>query len=102
MTVPIHTEDELVAEVLREQAIEKGDVVEVEDDESDGEEELAITTKETLLWMGRIRRLLLSQGEVCVRTAGMLALAQDEIARQEFRDARQTTLDRWFGCHTSE
>jgi hypothetical protein len=34
--VPIRMEDELVAEVLREQAIEKGDIIEVEDDESEG------------------------------------------------------------------
>jgi hypothetical protein len=31
--VPICTDDELIAEVLREQAIERGEIIEVEDDE---------------------------------------------------------------------
>jgi hypothetical protein len=42
--VPIRTEDEFVAEVLREQAIERGDVVEVDEDECE-EDEPEMTTR---------------------------------------------------------
>jgi hypothetical protein len=77
--VPVRTEDELVAEVLRERAIEKGDVVEVEDDKSEGEDEPVMTTKEILLSAGQLQRALLSRGELCICTAEMLALVQGEI-----------------------
>jgi len=96
--VPVRTDDELFAEVMREQAIERGEIVE-EDDECDDEEEPEMTTKEILSSMAKLRRTLLSRGDICVRTAEMLALAQDEVARQDIRNARQTTLEQWFGCH---
>ena len=99
--VPIRTEDELVAEVLREQAIERGEVVEVDDDESE-EDEPSMTTKEILSSIGKLRKALLSRGELCVRTANMLAQAQDEVMRQDFRSAKQTTLDGWFFGHDPE
>ena len=94
--IAIRTDDELVAEVLREQAIERGEIVEVEDDECEGEvEEPEMTTREVLLSIRKLRRELLSRGDLCVQTAQMLALAQDEISREEMRNARQTTLDNW-------
>ena len=99
--VPIRTDDKLVSEVLREQAIEKGEIVEVEDDECE-EEEPEMAVREILLSISKLRKALLSQGDHCVRTAKMLALAQDEIAREETKNARQTTLDGWFVSHTSE
>ena len=58
-----------------------------------------MTIEEILSSMAQLRRALLSRGEICVRTAKMLALAQDEIAREEIRNA---TLERWFGGHTTE
>ena len=42
--VPVWTEDELVEEVLREQARERGETVETDDDECDEEEEPEMTT----------------------------------------------------------
>ena len=99
--VPIRTDDELVSEVLREQAIEKGEIVEVEDDEYE-EEEPEMAVREILLSISKLRKALLSRGDHCVRTAKMLALAQDEIAREEMKNAQQTTLDGWFVGHTSE
>jgi len=99
--VSVRTDDELVAEVLREQAIERGEIVE-EDDECDEEEEPEMTIKEILSSVTKLRRALLSQGDVCVRTAKMLVQVQEEIAREEIRNARQTTLERWFVGHAVE
>lgn len=99
--VPIRTDDELVAEVLREQAIEKGEIIEVEDDECEEEEEPEMAASEILLSISKLQRALLSQGDLGVRTAKMLALGQDEIMREEMRNARQTTLDGWVVGHTS-
>jgi hypothetical protein len=92
----------LVAEVLREQLAEKGET-EIEDNNNDcGEEEPEMRTKEVLSLMVKLHKALLSRGDLCVRTAKMLALAQDEVAREEIRNARQTTLEMWFDGHTSE
>jgi len=44
--VPIRSDDELVAEVPREQAIEKGETIEVEDDECEEEEEPEMRARE--------------------------------------------------------
>lgn len=98
---PIRTEDELVAQVLREQVLERGGIVENEEDECE-EEEPEMATSEILLSMARLRKALLSRGDLCIRTAKMLALAQDEVAREEMRNARQTTLERWFGGRAVE
>ena len=76
---PICTDDELVAEVLREQAIEKGGIEEVEDNESD-EEAPAMATCEILSSIGKLRKEFRTRGDLCICTAGMLALVQDEIA----------------------
>ena len=94
--LPIQTEEELVAEVLREQAVERGDIVEVIEDKCE-EDEPEMTTREILSSMMRLHRALLSRGDLCVRTAKMLALAQDEVTREEMQNVQQTTLDRWFG-----
>ena len=99
--VPIRTDDELVGEVLREKAIEEGEIIEVDDDDCD-EEEPEMVTREILSSIGKLRKALLSRGDLCVRTAKMLALAEDEIARQEMRNARQTTLEGWVVGHTVE
>ena len=98
------TDDELVAEVLRERAIESGEIEEIEDDsESEGEPELEMGVREMLVSISRLQRALLSWGDVCVRTAKMLVQVQDEVAREEIRNARQTTLEQWFGAgHASE
>jgi len=92
----IRTDDELVAEVVREQAIERGEIVEKEDEECE-EEEPEMTTREIMSSITRLRKALLTRGDLCVRTAKMLALAQDEVAREEMRNARQMTLEWWFG-----
>ena len=94
--LPIQTEEELVAEVLREQAVERGDIVEVIKDECE-EDEPEMTTREILSFMMRLHRALLSWGDLCVRMAKMLTLAQDEVTREEMQNAQQTTFDRWFG-----
>ena len=75
-----------------------GEIQEREDDSSewDKEEEPTMGAKEILASMTRLRRALLSRGEVCVRTAKLLVLAQDEIVCEEIRNARQTTLEQWF------
>jgi len=101
--VQARTDDELVAEVLREQAIERGEIVpEKEDDECEEEEDPEIGVKEILASMTKLRKALLSRGDLCIRTAKMLALAQDEVGREAIRNAQQTTLERWFRGHTSE
>jgi hypothetical protein len=97
--VPVRTEDELVEEVLREQARERGETVETDDDECDEEEEPEMTTKEILSSITKLRRALLSWGDICVRTAKMLARVQDEVGWEEIRSARQTTLESWFVGH---
>jgi len=61
-----------------------------------------MTIKEILLSVTNLRRALLSRGDICVRTAKMLALVQDEVGREEIRRAQQTTLERWFVGHASE
>lgn len=99
--VPIRTDDELVAEVLRERAIEKGEIVEVEEDEHEEDEEPAMTMREVLFSISKLRQALLSRGNICIRASKMLAQAQDEIAREEMRSARQRTLDGWFIGHAS-
>lgn len=92
---PIRTDDELVAEVLREQAIERGDIVEIEDEyEEEGEQDM--TNKEILSSIGMLRKALLSRGEFCVKTAKMLVRVQDEIVREGIRNAQQATLDGWL------
>ena len=97
----MRTDDELVADVLREQAIERGEITEKEDDECK-EDEPEIGVKEILASMTKLRKVLLLRGDLCIRTAKMLALAQDEVAREEILNARQTTLERWFGGHAPE
>jgi hypothetical protein len=68
-----------------------------------GEEEPEMTTREVLLSITRLRKALLSWGELCVRTVEMLAQVQAEIVKQEFQNAQQTILEWWFGpCHASE
>ena len=52
--VPIRTDDELVAEVLREQAIERGEIVEIEDDDECEEGEPAMTMREVLLSVSKL------------------------------------------------
>ena len=99
--VPIRTEQELVAEVFREQEIERGDTVEDEEDECE-EEELEMSIREILSLMTNLQRVLLSRGDICICMAKMLALAQDEMVREEMLNARQTTLDRCFGRDASE
>ena len=101
---PMRTDDELVAEVLRERAIESREIEEIEDDsESEGEPEPEMGVREMLVSISRLRRALLSWGDVCVHTAKMLAQVQDEVTCEEIRNARQTTLKRWFGAgHASE
>ena len=99
---PIRTDDELVAEVAREKAIERGEIIEVEDDEGEEEEEPGMSIREIMSSVTKLRKALLVRGELCVRTAKMLALVQDEVAREEIRNARQTTLEDWLGAsHTS-
>ena len=75
--------------------------VEKEDDECD-EEESEMTIKEILSSVTKLRRALLSRGEICVCAAKMLALVEDEVGWEEIRSARQTTLERWFGGHPCE
>jgi hypothetical protein len=77
-------------------------MLEKEDDECDEEEEPKMTIKEILSSVTKLRRALLSRGDICVRTAQMLALVQDEIGREEIRSARQTMLEKWFVGHASE
>ena len=97
--VPVHTDDELVAEVLREQAIERGEIVEREDEPNE-EEEPEMSIKEILSSVTKLRRALLSRGDLCVWTAKMLALVQDEVGWEDIRNVRQTTLERRFVSHT--
>ena len=80
--VPVHTDDELVMEVLTEQAIEKGEIVEKEDDVCDEEEELEMT-KEILSSVIKLQWAFLLWGDVCVSAAKMLALVQDEVGWEE-------------------
>ena len=61
-----------------------------------------MTTKEILLSVTKLQRALLSRGNICVHTAKMLALVQDEVGREEIQSAQQTTLERWFVGHVSE
>lgn len=99
---PIRTDDELVADVLREQAIERGEVEETEEIESEEEEEPEMTTREILSSIGKLRKAFLSRGDLCVRTAKMLTSVQGEIAREEMRNAKQTMLDGWGIDRTSQ
>jgi hypothetical protein len=94
---PIRTDDELVAEVLREQAIESGEIIEVEDNESEEDDEPEMTTNEILLSISKLRKALLTRGEICIHTTRILAQAQDEILSEQIRNARQTTLGDWWG-----
>ena len=57
--------------------------------------------KDILVSIAKLRKALLSRGDLCVRTAKMLVLARDEVAREGVRNAQQTTLGRWFGSYTS-
>ena len=75
----MHTDDELFAEVLREWAIESGEIVGQEDDKCE-EEELEMGIKDILVSMTKLRKALLSRGDICVCTAKMLVLAQDKVA----------------------
>ena len=85
---PLRTDDELVAEVLREQAIERGEIEE-KGDSSEGEddEEPEMGVREVLASMAKLRKTLLSRGEACICAAKMLALAQDEVVREDIRNA---------------
>ena len=80
---PVHTDDELVAKVMEEQAIERGEIVGKEDDEGAKEEELAMTTREIMSFITKLWKALLVQGDLCVHTAKMLALVQNKIAQEE-------------------
>jgi hypothetical protein len=100
--VPIRTDDELVAEVLREKAVRKGGIIEVEDDECEYDEVPEMSTKEILLSIGQLQSAFLTRGDLCIRTAKMLALVQDEIARQAMQNAQQTTLDGWVEVGDSD
>ena len=99
---PIHTDDELVAEVAREKAIERGEIIEVEDDEGEEEEEPGMSIREIMSSITKLQKALLVQGELCVCTAKMLALVKDEVAWEEIRNAQQTMLEDWLDTsHTS-
>ena len=52
--------------------------------------------------MTKLRRALLSRGDVCVRVAKILALVQDEVGQEGIRNTRQTTPENWFVGHISE
>ena len=82
--MPVRTDDELVAEVLKERAIERGEIV--EEDECD-QEEPEMTIKEILSSVTKLRRALLSRGDVYVHAANMLALVQDKVGREGIRNA---------------
>jgi hypothetical protein len=69
--VPIHTDDELVAKVMREQAIERGEIVEKEDDKCEKEEEPEMTTREITSSITKLQKALLAQGDFCSCTAKM-------------------------------
>ena len=71
--IPICTDDELVAEVLREKVIEEGEIVEVEDNDCN-EEEPMMGTGEILSSIGKLRKALLLRSDLCIRTSEMLAL----------------------------
>ena len=81
---PVCTDDELVAEVLREQAIERREIEE-RGDESKGEEdeELEMGVREVLTSMTKLRRALLSWGEACIHAAKMLVLVQDKVVCED-------------------
>ena len=102
--MPVRTDDELVAEVLKERALERGEIVEEEEEEEDecDQEEPEMTIKEILSSVTKLRRALLSRGDICVRTAKMLGLVQGEVEREEIQNARQTTLENWIVGHASE
>ena len=100
--VPVRTDDELVAEVLKEQAIERGEIVEEEEEDECNQEEPEMTIKEILSSVTKLRRALLSRGDICVRTAKMLGLVQGEVEREGIQNARQTTLENWIVGHASE
>ena len=52
--------------------------------------------------MTKLRRALLSRGDVCVHAANMLALVQDKVGREGIRNTRRTALENWFVGHISE
>ena len=52
-------DDELVNQVLREQAVKRGEIVEIEDDRDEEEEEPEIMTREILSSIGKLRKALL-------------------------------------------
>ena len=85
--VEVRTDDELIAEVLREKMVERGEVGEMDDESEWEEDEPEMKVKEILASITRLRRAFLSRGEVCVRAAKVLALAQDEVAREEIQNA---------------
>jgi hypothetical protein len=77
-------------------------IVEKEDDRCEEEDEPEMATKEIMMSITKLWKALLARGDVCVCAAKILELARDEVAREEIRNARQTTLESWFGRHTSE
>jgi len=54
-------------------------VPEKEDDECEEEEEPEIGVKEILALIVKLQKALLSRGDLCICTAKMLVLAQDEV-----------------------
>ena len=58
--------------------------------------------REVLASMTKLQRTLLSWGEICVRTARILALVQDEVARENVQNAQQTTPEHMTTGHASE
>jgi len=59
--VPVHTDDELVAKVFREQTIERREIVEKEEDKcEEKEEELEMGVKDILALMAKLHKALLS------------------------------------------
>ena len=64
--MPVHTDDELVSEVMRESAVERGEIEEIGGNSETEEEELELGVKEMLASIIRLRRALLSRGDVCL------------------------------------
>ena len=52
--------------------------------------------------MSKLRRALLSRGDVYVHAANMLALVQDKVGQEGIRNTRWTALENWFVGHIFE
>ncbi|KAG2119173.1 uncharacterized protein F5147DRAFT_802054 [Suillus discolor] len=96
-------DNEIVEEVRRQMAIERGDIIELDSDSEDGDEDENVTPEYTLTQVF----MLCQQLEDACLQFGELELSFDlskrlrairaGVRREEIRGAKQTTIDSYFG-----